>query len=150
MFQELCNDIRNFSIQWILTPTITLWRFGSPLGLQLPKWELTWECGGSFPHTLLHFREHEMWLLGFMFGPQALQALALVVNPRLGLQQRKYKKWKKCGLYNEPTHPKALGLGLGLFWSPLVNIVWIIWCQIQFNNPDSLATKNFSSPYDSL
>ncbi len=22
--------------------------------LQLPKWELTWECGGSFPHTLPH------------------------------------------------------------------------------------------------
>jgi hypothetical protein len=21
------------------------------LGLQLPKWELTWECEGSFPHT---------------------------------------------------------------------------------------------------
>jgi hypothetical protein len=30
------------------------------LGLQLSKWELTWECAGSFPHTLLHSREHEM------------------------------------------------------------------------------------------
>ncbi len=28
-----------------MTPTFSLRRFGSPLGLQLPKWELTWECG---------------------------------------------------------------------------------------------------------
>ncbi len=48
-----------------------LWRFGSPSGLQLPKWELNWECGGSFPHTFLHSREHEMWfpssLLAYTF-----------------------------------------------------------------------------------
>jgi hypothetical protein len=29
---------------------------GSQLGLQLPKWEFTWECEGSFPHTLLYSR----------------------------------------------------------------------------------------------
>ncbi len=62
------NGIRNSSIQWVLTPTITLWKFRSPLGLQLPKWELTWECVGSFPPTFLNFQEHEMWLLGFTFG----------------------------------------------------------------------------------
>jgi hypothetical protein len=45
-----------------LTRAIALWKFGSPLGLQLPKWELTWECGGSFPHIFLHSWEHEMWL----------------------------------------------------------------------------------------
>jgi len=61
-FQEISNDIINFLIQWILTLTIALWRFRSPLGFQLPKWELIWECGGSFPHTLLHSWEHEMWL----------------------------------------------------------------------------------------
>jgi len=26
------------------------------------------ECGGSFPHTFPHSREHEMWLLGFTLG----------------------------------------------------------------------------------
>jgi hypothetical protein len=30
----------------------------------VPKWEFTWECEGSFPHTLLHFQEHVMWLPG--------------------------------------------------------------------------------------
>jgi hypothetical protein len=25
-----------------------------------PNWEPTWECAGSFTHTLLHFQEHEM------------------------------------------------------------------------------------------
>jgi len=25
-----------------------------------PKWKPTWECVGSFPHTLLHSREHEI------------------------------------------------------------------------------------------
>jgi hypothetical protein len=58
------------SIQWFLTPVITLCRFGSPLELQLPKCEILWECEGSFHHTFLHSREHEMWLLGVPLGPQ--------------------------------------------------------------------------------
>jgi len=63
-FQELFNDIREALIQWVLAPVIVLWRFRSPSKLQFPKWELTWECEGSFPHTLLLSWEHEMWLLG--------------------------------------------------------------------------------------
>jgi len=47
---------------------ITISRFGIPSGLQLPRWELTWECGGSFPHTLSHSHEHEIWLPGFTLG----------------------------------------------------------------------------------
>ncbi len=85
MFQELFNDIKNLSIQWVLTPTIALWKFGSSLGLQLPKWEFTWECGvHSFtlsctPGSMkCDSRAH--------FRPAPLQALALVVSPRLGLQ----------------------------------------------------------------
>jgi hypothetical protein len=35
-----------------LTPLIILWIFESPSGFQLPKWESTWECVGSFLHTL--------------------------------------------------------------------------------------------------
>jgi hypothetical protein len=59
---KLSNDIKNFLIEWVLTPTISLWKFESPLGFQLLKWELIWECGGSFLHNLLHSWEHEMWL----------------------------------------------------------------------------------------
>jgi hypothetical protein len=40
----------------------------NPSKIQPPKWELTWECGGSFFHTLLHSQEHEMWLPGFTLG----------------------------------------------------------------------------------
>ncbi len=47
----------------------------NPPGLQLPKWELTWECEGSFPHTLLHCWEHEMWFLGFLLGPHLYKPL---------------------------------------------------------------------------
>jgi hypothetical protein len=36
--------------------------------IQFPKWEFIWESGGSFPHTLLHSREYEMWILCFTFG----------------------------------------------------------------------------------
>jgi len=61
MFQELFNDINNISIQWVLTRVIALWKFDNSLGFQLPKWELIWECGNSFPHILLHSWEHEMW-----------------------------------------------------------------------------------------
>jgi hypothetical protein len=60
MFEELFNGIRDSSIQWVLIPTIVLGIFKNPLGLQLPKWELTWECGGSFLHILPHSQEHEM------------------------------------------------------------------------------------------
>jgi hypothetical protein len=35
---------------------IALWRFGSPLGVQFPKRELTWECEGSFLHILRGMR----------------------------------------------------------------------------------------------
>jgi hypothetical protein len=65
---EATNDVKNFSIQWILAPTITLWKFKSLSKLQLPKWELTWECEGSFPHTLPHSWEHKMWFMAFLFG----------------------------------------------------------------------------------
>jgi hypothetical protein len=40
-FQKLFNDIRNLWIQWILTPSIVLWRFGSPIpkvGAYLGVW----------------------------------------------------------------------------------------------------------------
>jgi hypothetical protein len=59
----------------------------NPSRFQLPKWELTWECGCSFSHTLQHSFEHEMWLPGFPLWFAPLQALALVTSPRLGLQQ---------------------------------------------------------------
>jgi hypothetical protein len=42
----------------------------SPSKLQLPKWEFTWECEGSFLHVILHSWKHEMWLLGFLLGSQ--------------------------------------------------------------------------------
>jgi len=34
-----------------LAPKIVLQNLGSPSRLQLSKWELTWECVGSFPHS---------------------------------------------------------------------------------------------------
>jgi hypothetical protein len=51
-----------------LTPGIALWRFGNPLGFELPKWEFTCECEGSFLCTLFHSREHEMWLPGLVLA----------------------------------------------------------------------------------
>jgi hypothetical protein len=51
------NGIRIFLIQWVLTHAIVLWKFESPLKLQLPKWEPIWECVRSFPHILLHSQE---------------------------------------------------------------------------------------------
>jgi len=80
------NDIMNSLIWWVLTPAIVFWKFKSPSELQLPKWELTWECEGSFPHILLHSWEHERWLPNFIFGLHLRKPLALVVNPRLGLR----------------------------------------------------------------
>jgi len=75
MFQYIFNDIKKFSIQWVLTFKIAPWKFESPSGFQFPKWELTWECEGSFLHTLLHSREHEMWFPGFLLDPRLRKPL---------------------------------------------------------------------------
>ncbi len=68
-FQELSNDIKKVSIQWVLTFAIVFWKFESPSGFQLLKWEFICECEDSFPHILLHFWEHETWFMGFLLGP---------------------------------------------------------------------------------
>jgi len=84
-FQDLSIDIINSLIQWVLTLVIIFWKFGSPLGLQLPKWELTWEWGFIPSHSLALpkawnvIAEPPSW-------PAPSQALALVTSPRLGLQ----------------------------------------------------------------
>jgi hypothetical protein len=56
---------------WPLQNSMGSWsHFGnwSPSGLQFPKWKLVLECEGSFPHTLLHSREHEVWLSDFLLA----------------------------------------------------------------------------------
>jgi hypothetical protein len=72
---ELSNDIWSASIQWVLTPEIALWRFRSPFGTLIPKMGVHLGMWGSFPHTLLHSREHEMWLPGFLLGPHPCKPL---------------------------------------------------------------------------
>jgi len=80
------NGIRKSSIQWVLTSTIVFWRFKNPLGLQLPKWEPTWECVGFIPSHLLTFLKAWNVTPKFHSWPAPLQALVLVMSLRLGLQ----------------------------------------------------------------
>jgi len=51
--------------------------YNRPLKIRKSIGTLTfiWECEGSFPHTLLHSREHEMWPPGFPLGPQPCKPL---------------------------------------------------------------------------
>jgi hypothetical protein len=49
--------MRNSSIQWVLILEIIFWKYESLSKVQLPKWESTWECVGSFPRNLLHSRD---------------------------------------------------------------------------------------------
>jgi hypothetical protein len=113
-FQEISNDINIFLIQWVLTLAIALWRFKSPLGLQLPKWEFTWECRGSFPHTLMHSQEHEMWLTGSLLS-------RTFASPCLG-HERKDRvttlitpQYPWCNFWK--LKPLSVGLTLGhFFW----------------------------------
>ncbi len=48
MFQELSNDIKKTSIQWVLTFTIAFWRFGV-------HWESNSQNGSSFGSVEVHF-----------------------------------------------------------------------------------------------
>jgi hypothetical protein len=54
-FQYLSNYIKNSSRRWVLTLAISLWKFGSPLGVQLPKWEFTWDVS-VHSHVVSHSR----------------------------------------------------------------------------------------------
>jgi hypothetical protein len=110
-----CEPISNIyvptSFQWYnelfnpmgFDPCITLWKFGSPLGFQLPKWELALGVCRFIP-------SHSPTLLGtwnvtsrLHSWPTPLQTLALVVSPRLGLRYwtyvRRFIEWMVCNLF---------------------------------------------------
>jgi len=111
------NDIKNATNHWVVTPVITPWIFGSPLGLHLPKWELPWENEGSLPHTpshFLHSRECDVTLglflaliselllaltPGLPLGSQPCNPFALVRSPKLGLRQ------STCQILSSPPKP---------------------------------------------
>jgi hypothetical protein len=66
---QLCKELFNpMSLVPCSRPLKIQESIGSPSGIQLPKWESTWECVGSFPRIFLHSMDHEMWLLGFTLG----------------------------------------------------------------------------------
>ncbi len=71
-YNKLFNPMSSDPCNCFLKIWESIW---SPFGIQFPKWEFTWECEGSFPHTFLHFWEHEMWLPGFPVGPQPCKPL---------------------------------------------------------------------------
>jgi hypothetical protein len=58
-------------MQGLLTSAIALWRFGTPLGLQLPKWKLTWECESSSSHSLTLLLARTLANLRFGREPKA-------------------------------------------------------------------------------
>jgi hypothetical protein len=58
-------------MQSVLTSAIALWKFRSPLGLQLPKWELTWECESSSSHSLTLLLAHTLASLCLGCKPKA-------------------------------------------------------------------------------
>jgi hypothetical protein len=98
--------LRTFLIHWVLTLAIILWRFGSPLRFQIPKWKFPWECEGSFPHTFLHSRASS-W-------PTILQTLALVVSPRLRFRHLFLIKWVtkvNPNINSIDIHPKLSNYG---------------------------------------
>jgi hypothetical protein len=64
-------------------------KFWESTGLHLPKWELSWECESSFPHTPSLFLTLPGVCdvtLGLPLGPQPCNPFALVASPRLGLR----------------------------------------------------------------
>ncbi len=64
------NDIKNSSMQGVLISIIILWRFESPLGLQLPQWEFIWECESSSSHSLTFSPKARVATFRFIFFDQ--------------------------------------------------------------------------------
>jgi hypothetical protein len=56
-FSRWYNELLNPMSVDLYNHPLKIWE---SIGIIIPKWELIWECGGSFPHTFLHFREHEV------------------------------------------------------------------------------------------
>jgi hypothetical protein len=81
-----------WGLGWVTSRSIIQTNMRKPNNKLVSAWlEPTWECVGSFPHTLLHSREHEMWLLSFSLGPHLCDPFALVANPKLVRDNS--KKW---------------------------------------------------------
>jgi hypothetical protein len=58
--QEIFNDIRNTSIQWVLAPAIVFWRFKSPFGTPTPTMGVhlgVWRLTPSHPFALPRARD---------------------------------------------------------------------------------------------
>jgi hypothetical protein len=108
----------NFTIQWVLTPEIVLWRFGIPSRLQLPKWELTWECGGSFPHTPRSMKCDSR----ATFLAHTLASSCLGHEPKLGLRHTCIKHgtwWLRIGNFgcmNNMIFFAIMHIGRGAWW----------------------------------
>jgi hypothetical protein len=113
---RLSNDIRNSLIQWVSTPAITLWRLKSPLRLQLPKWEFTWECEGSFLHT---FPQSRASLLACTFT-----SLCFSRNPKARVATKTCNMWKSLSILNLSSMFNWLNCWRSsrIFWLGLTNI----------------------------
>jgi hypothetical protein len=88
-FQDLFNVIRSASIQWVLTPTIALWIFGNPFRTWTPKMGVhlgVWGFTPSHSFALMGAWDVTLRLLSWL---TTLQVFALVMNPRLGLWQKR-------------------------------------------------------------
>jgi hypothetical protein len=72
---KLFNDIKNASRQGVLTPAITLWRFGSPFETLTPNMGVHLGVWRFIPSHSLHSQEHVKWLLGPLLGPQPCHTL---------------------------------------------------------------------------
>jgi hypothetical protein len=83
IYVSITFHIKNFSRHWVFTLAITFRTFGSLSGLELPTWEFTWECEGSFPHTLLHSQGMRMRLPNLILAHTLASPFALVASPRL-------------------------------------------------------------------
>jgi hypothetical protein len=75
MFQKLSNSMMNLSIQWVLTPTTPFENSKVHRDFNFQSANSFGKCGGSFPHTLLHSREHEMWFSDFTLGQHLCKPL---------------------------------------------------------------------------
>jgi hypothetical protein len=67
-----------------MTFIIALWRFGSPPGLQFPKWKFPWECEGSFLHSQASLLARNLANPHFGHEPKAKVATWILCCPEVG------------------------------------------------------------------
>ncbi len=139
---------------WVLTPQSHYEDLGILLGLQLSTWKFTWECEGSFPHTLC--TPMSMWsdsLVSLLARNLATPCFGC--EPKARVATKTIKKINlfltfKIGFQNLNAKTKKIIFNPSSFfllwgWSLIMGMRKFVFFFSQFSFPNKFISKSLDS-----